>query len=63
MFPPEPPELVLPDETLDIEITEWGRLLLRHESIMGPAIEFLNRGTATAKTHTRIVTRKETVVF
>lgn len=50
VFPPEPPELVLPEDTLDIEITECGLLLLRQVSTTGPAIEFRNLGTATAET-------------
>lgn len=58
VFPAEPPELVLPEETLDIEMTECGRLLLRQESIMGPAIEFLNLGTAIAKTQNSYTQRR-----
>lgn len=42
---------MLLEDTLDIEITECGRLELRQRSATGPAIEFLNRGTATEETN------------
>lgn len=48
-FPPEPPELVLLDDTLDMDITDCGRFVLRQVLVTGPAIEFLNRGTAEEK--------------
>lgn len=43
--PPEPCELVLPEEMLDTEIIDCGRLL-RHSSDTGPTMEFLKRGAA-----------------
>lgn len=42
---------MLLEDTLDIEMTECGRLELRQRSATGPAIEFLNRGTATEETN------------
>lgn len=44
--PPEPPELVLPDDTLETEMTECGLLIVRQDSGVGPAIELRNLGAA-----------------
>lgn len=50
MLRPDPPELVLPDDKLDTEAIEWGRLLLpRQLSDIGPIVEFLNLGAKTLK--------------
>lgn len=50
MLRPDPPELVLPDDKLDTEAIEWGRLLLpRQLSDIGPIVEFLNFGAKTLK--------------
>lgn len=43
---PELPELVLPEETLDMDMTECGLLVVLHCSVTGPATEFLNLGAA-----------------
>lgn len=48
-LPPEPPELVLLDETLDIDMTECGRFTFLQASVNVPIIEFLNLGIAEIK--------------
>lgn len=45
-WPPEPPELVLLEDTLDTDITECGRLIVLQDSGAGPAIELRNLGAA-----------------
>lgn len=60
--PLEPAELVLPDEILDTEIIDWGRLAL-HNSETGPTIEFLNLGAAENKYRNCYLIKTENIFY